>query len=139
DVAGTEVGEHVHAVHARDAIASVDVAAGDRAVAAAVGVLVHRRNRTWCSAGGVVHVVAFEARPAEVHAGGRHTRCEVDLLPRVLAHVADPHAAGGPVEAEAPGIAQPERPHRVLTGGRVHAQDLPEGRALVLGVVAGIS
>src|SRR5262245_50740709 len=61
---------------------------------------------------GAVHVTALEAAPAEVDGTPPPgiDRAVVDLLPGILADVADVQRAGHPVEREAPGVAQPIRP-----------------------------
>jgi hypothetical protein len=77
------------------------------------------------------------------------------LLAYALAHVGDEEVAGRAVEAEPPGVAQPAGPdlrpggrlacervvgrNRVWQGVHADAQDLPEQRTQVLGVVLGIA
>ena len=91
-----------------------DVPAGDRARAAVV-----RDTRTpaaTASAGAFpsVRVRALEPVPPEVDALARVAAAvapqPVDLLPLVLADVADPEVAGVAVEREPPRVAQPVRP-----------------------------
>src|SRR5690606_33165659 len=81
-------------------------------------------------------------------------RLEVDLLDRVLADVADVEVAGQAVEAEAPRVAQAERPDLVPDVRVVHerigrrddragrvdveAEDLAEQRVPTLGVARRI-
>src|SRR5688500_13768125 len=52
---------------------------------------------------------ALEAVPAVIVAGSLSGGCEVDLLSRVLADVADRDVAGRPVEREAPRVPQSVR------------------------------
>lgn len=55
--------------------------------------------------------IALEAAPAEVCATGPATSAgDVDLLPALLADIADPEAPGRAVEAEPPWVAQAVRP-----------------------------
>src|ERR1044072_1053925 len=74
-------------------------------------------------------VEAFHDAPAVVLAAGVARGLEVNLLEAVLAHVADEEIAGQAVAAEAPGVAQSERPD---FGAEACAQD--EGVACGNGV-----
>ena len=98
---------------------------------------------------------ALERAPAEVRAAALAAPDEVDLLDRVLPHVADRQVARAAVEGEAPGVAQTvavdlgagavAAAERVVggdavgpaaRGGRVDAQQLAEQRRQVLRVAA---
>src|SRR6266508_98222 len=97
-----------------------------------------------------VDVVALEPRPSVVLATLARRGSKVDLLPRVLAHVADVEVAGQRVETDSPGVAKPvgpdlsERTRAYVGIGRRHrigpgaedrdAQDLAEqsGQALAV-------
>src|SRR4029450_5259349 len=112
DVALAVVAEEVRAPETRDRRAPVDDAASDRA-ALVVGGLEHREHaaiRVAAAREGVrrLHLVPAEVRPPS--ATGRGLKL-VDLLPLVLADVADPEVAVGAVEAEAPRVADPVEPH----------------------------
>ena len=92
-LAGAVVGEHVHTGERRDRRAAVDVSTGHGAPAGAgVRVLVDRGRR---AVGRVAReaVGSLEAVPAEVVARALAGGHEVDLLPLVLADVADPEVA----------------------------------------------
>src|SRR5215213_1494049 len=59
--------------------------------------------------------------PAVVQATSGTSRLEVDLLVGVLPNIADIQVAGGAVEREAPGVAQPVSPDlrtRIVGAGR---------------------
>src|SRR5207237_2463606 len=65
---------------------------------------------------------------------------EVDLLPRVLADVADPEVSRRPIEAVAPRVAQALGPHRRLPAGPgVEPDHLAEERSAALGVVVRVA
>ena len=165
DSAAAVVAEEVAAAEQREVDAAVDVAAGHRAVVGAidrVAVLDHRERPAARQAARhrLVAVAALHVVPAVVHAPAAATRRRrpVDLLPRILADVADPQVAGDPVERPAPRIAQPERPDLVgagladerirrgdavaLAGSRsvdVDPEHLAEQARAVLGVVLGVA
>src|SRR5205085_7496463 len=68
-------------------------------------------------------------------------RHDVDLLPSVLADVADPEVTRLPVEGEAPGVAQPDPDGlpRDLRAGHIEPEELAELRRRVLRVVLRIA
>jgi hypothetical protein len=61
-------------------------------------------------------VEALHAAPAVVQAAVAR-ELEVDLFTRALAHVAHPHVPGDAIEAEAPRVANTERPDLIRRGG----------------------
>lgn len=110
----------------------------------------------------VIILVAFAIVPAEVQPARRAGGNIVDLLLRILPHVADVEITRGGIEADAPGIADAERPNLVgATGGNegivgrnriilaviarkiiavdINAQDLAEQRILVLSILTRIA
>src|SRR5262249_34705936 len=115
DPSGAIVAVDVGAREAGDLRPPVDVAAGDRAVAARVVVFEDRRGegrrvtgRRRCAVGRFVGAVrALHALPAVVLPARTVRGGVVDLLPAVLAHVPDPEVVRHAVEGKAPGIAQP--------------------------------
>ena len=60
-----------------------------------------------------VLVAAFLAAPAEIDTTRGRGRLIVDLLPQILAHIADVEIAVGPVKAKAPWVAQADGPNLV--------------------------
>ena len=66
---------------------------------------------------------------ADVRVVRQQRLLEVDLLPRVLAHVTDPHLPRETVEAEPPRVAQAKRPYLVerrrVTDERIVRRDVP--------------
>src|SRR6266545_2092996 len=156
DPAGAVVAVQVGATQAGDAPAPVDAAADHRAGAALAAVLDHRVDRARGAL--ALEVVPALAPVPAVVAAARPGRLVVDLLPGVLADVADPQVAGGGIEGEAPRVAQPVRPdlragaaaadERVVGrhavgaaagGPRVDAEDLAEQRAQRLPVALGVA
>ncbi len=117
------------------------------------------------AAGRVVAVESLHQPPAVVLAPAGAGRSEVDLLPEVLAHVADQQVAGRAVEAPPPRVAQAVGPDLVAAGrahegvrprnrvrsrrglpaghrarsADVEAQELAEQDVLVLGVVGRVA
>lgn len=98
---------------------------------------------------------ALQTVPAVVEAQGRACRVKIDLLPGVLADVADVDVAGCAVEGEAPRVAQPDGPNLVgacladegvigrdgvgVASIDVEAQDCPQQRRGVLTVLLGVA
>src|SRR5262249_25685476 len=118
---------------------AIDVAARDRAAVVAVVVDERRsdeRPSRGCRLSRLVSRVALVDAPAEVREP-EAVREGVDLLPRVLPHVADVERAGGAVEGEAPRVAD-------AVGGDLpapvaEAQDLAQAVRERLGVVLRIA
>ena len=143
-VPDAEVAVHVTSNERSEVGVAHHVAAGDRAPPARVvvvedrwGVRTRRRARRTESGR---RDVPLHAAPAVVQPDGCPLRREVDLLARALPDVADREVAGGAVEREAPGVAQPVGVH---LGGRaarpgVDAEDLPQSTARVLRVVGRV-
>src|SRR5688500_1643870 len=90
--------------------ATIDVAAGDRA-AERVVVFGNRLGKPLRVAAllGLKAMASFDDVPAPILAA-LAGRLKVDPLVAVLADVGDVQIAGGAVEGEAPGVAQPVRP-----------------------------
>src|SRR5450755_559808 len=105
------VAEQVAAVERAQSGVADDVAADDRAVAAAVTGDEDGLGRSGRGAL-LVAEIALEDAPSVVGAGAGAVAVagEVDLLFAVLADVADDEIARAPVEGEAPRIAQPVGP-----------------------------
>src|SRR6185437_17176429 len=83
---------------------------------------------------------ALVVAPPEVGARGCAGLQVVDLLPVVLADVADPQVAGRAVEREPPGIAQAVRVHARPHAGDTHVQAQDRGeRAAALAAVVGVA
>src|SRR4051794_18642388 len=157
DAPAAEVAEHVAALQPRDRRIAHHDAPGDRAVPVVVRAHDHGIDVAGSRFAGRVARAGLERPPAEVRPapGAAAARQVVDLLPRVLPHVADDEVARAAVEREAPRVAQAERvdlapragtpDERVVArhavrpsagGPRIDAQDLPQQRAEVLGVPA---
>src|SRR5438477_2742781 len=110
DPSATVVAVEVDAGERRPARAAVAVAAGDGA-AVRVRVLGAREDAARRARRiGRKAMAPLHGRPAEVRAARRRERQRVDLLPRILADVAEEQLAGGAIEAEAPWIAESEGP-----------------------------
>ena len=136
DATGTVIGEDVASEQPGRGYAAVDEATDDGTAArrhgdAAVSVDVHRWRRATrvavvCR---VVADVALEDAPAEVAAPSTdlpvNARRAIDLLPTVVADIADPQVVADRVDAPAPRIAQAVGP------------DLIASRATHEGVVSG--
>ena len=153
DLPGQErvVGEEVGALQIGDGLAAIDVTSDDRPPA--IGprpprVVVDRRRQLQPIALAATQARArraLHAPPAEVGAASAARRVERDLLAGLLPDVTDVQVAGHGIEAEAPGVAQSQRPdllgrhtharERIVVWDaerqRVHvdAQDLPQPRA----------
>ena len=126
-----EVGEHVGAVEGGRLGPVVHAAADDGGADLVVAVRPHRRHRVRRRAL-VVHLGALDEVPAEVEAG-RAVGDAIDLLHRVVAHVAGPQVPGGGSTAEAPRVAQPLGPD--LRGLALLAHERVVGRDVVAGAV----
>lgn len=104
----------------------------------------------------VVGSIALVAAPTIIFTADARRRLEINFLPGILAHIADPHVARQPVEAEFPGIAQADSPNfierrRIVhkrIGGRyriratavdIYAHHLAEVRLSVLAVVLWVA
>ena len=151
------VAEHVLPLQRRNRAAAKHVAAGDRAPAVVVPVLRHRVGLGGAARAALQIVGALAPAPAEVETA-HPRRGVVNLLHRVLPHVADPHVAGGAIEREPPWVAQTDGPdlgaplrgarERVACGNgvrqarvavrHVDAEDLRQPRGGVGAVVVGI-
>ncbi len=86
--------------------AAIDVAPGDRTAALLMAVFRHREGHA--RFGGItgIRMIAFELVPAKIHPARRTGRDVVNLLPRVLPHVADEQVAGQFIERHPPRVAQ---------------------------------
>ena len=115
----------------RIGFAAVDVAADHSGAASRImRVLGHRQDAHLRAVR--IHAVreavgALEELPAVVEAALAAGRLEVDLLPEVLADVADPEIAGLAVERELPWVADAERPDFRL-GIRVISREVVLGQ-----------
>src|SRR5262249_36764423 len=111
DLAGTEVAVDISAGERGKPAAAVTIAAGDRTVSVDVIVNEHRIGRRTGRARdrGVEDQQTFLTPPAVVAAAAAG-RLEVHLFFGALADVGDQEVMGLPVEGDAPGIAQAERP-----------------------------
>ena len=117
-----EVGEEVIAdVIGRelDVRGRIERRAGDRAASVPVAVGVQRATEPRIARG------SLRLRPPVVRSGD----AVVDLLPGVLAHIIDEHAAGAGMEREVERVAEPESPDRRVGAGcaeeRVVSRDRP--------------
>src|SRR4029453_18079550 len=124
DPARAVVAVQVGALQARNAPAPVDEPA-DHGAAVVAAVLDHRVHGAVGPITAVEGVAALAPVPAVV-APTRTGRLVVDLLVGVLADVADPQVAGGGVERETPGVAQPVVPD--LGPGPVAVRERVAGR-----------
>src|SRR5439155_11762038 len=97
--------EYIETEHRRNLLTAVHIASRDGAAPARVRVLRHRLDVARQPHPRSVHVRRLEDRPAVVLATLARRRAEVDLLPRVLADVADVQVARGTVKTESPRIA----------------------------------
>src|SRR3954453_9165764 len=111
DRAGAVVAEHVAAGHRRNSGAAIHIPACDRAPLA-VRVDQLRGDEISLAHERLLRVIgrrALEAAPAVVRKlAGPRGGAKVDLLPVLLADVADPEVAVGAVEREAPWVADAE-------------------------------
>src|SRR5829696_514037 len=129
--ARAEVAVEVAAIERRQGAVADHIAAGHRAVAPRPRILEHGRHRVRRLLVLVEALRPLERRPAEVELGAEVARVDrVDLLPRVLADIADPQASRRCVEGKAPRVSQADRRELVGAGARrVEAKQLAE-RAL---------
>src|SRR5207248_2941186 len=109
--AGAVVGIEVMALQAGHAAAAVDIAAGNGAadaVVVAVGIFQYRGSEGRRVAGALEAMAGLHGVPAVVLAALQRRLLHVHFLILILPDVGDVEVARGPVEAEAPGVAQAE-------------------------------